>query len=386
MPEPGRVLALILAGGRSRRMGSDKPLLTLNGETLLRRAVRFWQARTEVDAVLAAVGERGHLSTSLPEGVTPVYDIYPGCGPMAGLHAAFTQTDAELLYVSAVDMPFLTAEALPPLPEGDAAVYIREGRPEPLFGAYRRTLLPALTAALEAGRYKLSDLLSLADTTYLPLPDKLRPALENINTLPDYLRALAGDPPAVCCMGWSGSGKTTFLEKLLPVLTARGLRVSVIKHDAHGFELDRPGKDTWRFRQAGAAAAAISGPNGWAVMSPEDISLAALRKKLPPCDLILVEGHKGSPLPKFEVFRAASGKPLIPGGPELFALVSDDETDTDLPRFPLADAEGLADLLQNVFLSETKKVDKTGGPYYIGSQETKYNERRNHDEHAPYLH
>lgn len=344
-----KTCALILAGGRSSRMGSDKPLLMLGGMTLLDRAARFWLAQERVGRVLAAVGSEDHLP-ELPAGVLPVYDLYPGCGPMAGLHAAFRQTDAELIYVSAVDMPYLTEAALLPAPKGDAAVYLRDGRPEPLFGVYRRSCLPALTAALEQGRRKMSALLDELRTEYHELPESCTSALENLNTRRDYLRALAGSPPAVCCMGWSGAGKTTFLEKLIPALAARGLRVAAVKHDAHGFEVDKPGKDTWRFARAGSAAAAISGPNGWAVMSPDAIALDDLLQKLPPADIILVEGHKGSPLPKLEVYRRAAGKPFIPGGAELFAVVTDDAPDADLPHFDPDDAEGAAALLCELFL------------------------------------
>jgi len=347
--------ALILAGGQSRRMGSDKSLLALDGQTLLARAVAFWQAQERIDAVLVAAGTEEHLS-DLPDGAIPIYDLFPGAGPMAGLHAAFAQTDAEVLYVSAVDMPYLTADALLPVPEGDAAVYVKDGRPDPLFGVYRRSCLPALTAALKAGRRKMSALLDTLTVEYRELPDGLASVLENLNTRADYLRALAGSPPAVCVMGWSGSGKTTFLEKLIPVLTARGLRVAVVKHDGHGFEIDKPGKDTWRFTRAGSVATAISGPNGWAVMSPEDIALGELLRKLPPADLILVEGHKLSPLPKLQVFRVAAGKPFIDGDPAVFAVATDDEPATDLPRLGLDDAEAAADLLCGIFLPGEKAV------------------------------
>lgn len=341
--------ALILAGGQSRRMGSDKSLLALDGQSLLERAVAFWRAQERIGAVLVAVGSEEHL-TSLPDGAEPVYDLFPGAGPMAGLHAAFSQTDAEALYVSAVDMPYLTADALLPVPDGDAAVYTKDGRPDPLFGVYRRSCLPALTAALKRGDRRMSALLEALDTEYRELPEGLSAVLENLNTRADYLRALAGTPPAVCVMGWSGSGKTTFLEKLIPVLTARGLRVAVVKHDGHGFEIDRPGKDTWRFTRAGSVATAISGPSGWAVMSQEDITLGELLSKLPPADLVLVEGHKLSPLPKLQVFRAASGKPFIDGDPAVFAVATDDDPPTDLPRLGLDDAEAAADLLCGIFL------------------------------------
>ena len=346
-----RVYALILCGGQSSRMGTDKAVLSLDGATLLERAAAFWAARPEVGAVLAAVGTPEH-GLSLPAGVTPLYDVFPGSGPMAGLHAGFVGSDADMLYVSAVDMPFLAGSILPPPPTGDAAVFRKNGRPDPLFGVYRRSCLPALTAALEHGQRKMSVLLETLDTEYHELPEDASAVLENLNTRADYLRALAGSPPAVCVMGWSGSGKTTFLEKLIPVLTGRGLRVAVVKHDGHGFEVDRPGKDTWRFTQAGSVATAISGPGGWALMSPEEITLRELIRRLPPADIVLVEGHKLSPLPKLQVYRAAAGKPFLDGDPAVFAVATDDDPPTDLPRLGLDDAEAAADLLCGIFLPE----------------------------------
>ena len=348
----GRVRALILCGGKSRRMGTDKTVLTLEGTTLLERAAAFWRSVPGIDAVLAAVGSADHLS-ALPEGVTPVYDLYPGCGPMAGIHAAFAQTDTELLYVSAVDMPFLRADALLPPPAGDAAVYTLQGRPEPLFAVYRRSCLAALERALREGRYKMNALLRDLDTAYIPLPEAWIPLLANLNTPADRLRALAGTPPVVVFTGWSGSGKTTFLEKLLPQLTARGLRVNLVKHDAHGFQMDKPGKDTWRFARAGAAATAISGPNGWAVLSPDRIGLEELIARLPPADLILVEGHKHSPYPKVEIHRRATGKPFIVRDGTLLAAVTDEPIDgIAAPQLGLEDVSGCAELLIRTFLPE----------------------------------
>ena len=147
--------------------------------------------------------------------------------------------------------------------------------------------------------------------------------------------------------GYSGSGKTTLLEKLIPVLTARGLRVSVIKHAHHGFDIDRPGKDSYRHREAGASEVLLACGQRWALMhelreAPEP-GLSDLLARLAPCDLVLVEGFKMEPIPKLEVFRAANGKPpLFPTRPDIVAIASDDALVTPLPVIPINDVEAMA--------------------------------------------
>ena len=115
--------------------------------------------------------------------------------------------------------------------------------------------------------------------------------------------------------GWSGSGKTTLIEQMIPRLVARGLSVSLVKHAHHQFDVDQPGKDSWRHRQAGCQEVLVSSGMRWALMhelrgSPELGVRAALRR-LSPCDLALVEGFKTEPMPKLEVWRAVLGKPLL---------------------------------------------------------------------------
>ena len=150
--------------------------------------------------------------------------------------------------------------------------------------------------------------------------------------------------------GYSGSGKTTLLEKLIPQFTARGLKVAVIKHAHHGFDIDRPGKDSYRHREAGACEVLLSCNDRWALMherrSDADVTLDELVARLAPCDLVLIEGFKQEPVPKLEVYRPENGKqPLFPGRQDIVAVASDAEVATSLPRLALDDVAGIADFV-----------------------------------------
>ena len=127
--------------------------------------------------------------------------------------------------------------------------------------------------------------------------------------------------------GWSGSGKTTLLTAVLPLLRQAGLTVSTVKHAHHGFDLDRPGKDSHRHRQAGAREVLVASDTRWALLHETEgapPTLAALLARLAPVDLVLVEGFKSHPLPKLEVHRPSLGKPpLWPGDATVAAVAAD---------------------------------------------------------------
>lgn len=140
--------------------------------------------------------------------------------------------------------------------------------------------------------------------------------------------------------GYSGSGKTTLIEKLIPLFIARKVRVSLIKHAHHTFDVDHPGKDSYRHRQAGCTEVLVTSPRRWVVMhelrgAPEP-GLGEHLEHLSPCDLVLVEGYKREAIPKLEVFRAAVGEsPLHPHDSHIVAVASDQRVDTPLPQFDL---------------------------------------------------
>ncbi len=151
--------------------------------------------------------------------------------------------------------------------------------------------------------------------------------------------------------GWSGSGKTSLLVKLIPELSGRGLRVSTVKHAHHGFDVDQPGKDSWEHRRAGAYEVMVSSARRWALMhenaaAPEP-PLAELLQHMTAVDLVLVEGFRHHPHPKLEVHRPSLGKPLLCGAdPDVVAVASDDAlTGLAVTVLPLADIAGIADFI-----------------------------------------
>lgn len=161
--------------------------------------------------------------------------------------------------------------------------------------------------------------------------------------------------PIVSIVGKSDSGKTTLIEKLIPELNQRGYKVATVKHDVHSFEVDREGKDSWRHRQAGAYCTIISSPEKIAVISStdHDATLEELRDRLvDEIDIIISEGYKNDCAPKIEIFRKdVHQEPLCTKNDNLVALVTNHHHNLDVPCFDLGDTGGLADLIEQMFLS-----------------------------------
>ena len=146
--------------------------------------------------------------------------------------------------------------------------------------------------------------------------------------------------------GYSGSGKTTLIEKVIPLLVKEGFRISLIKHAHHEFDLDHPGKDSHRHRLAGASEVLITSSNRWAMMHElRGVAEPTLEEQLAhfaPCDVVIVEGWKHHAMPKIEVHRKLSEKPLLfPDDDSVIAVASDESLATDLPQFDLDDADAV---------------------------------------------
>jgi len=156
---------------------------------------------------------------------------------------------------------------------------------------------------------------------------------------------------AIGFIGYSNSGKTTLIEKLVAIFAARGLRVAAIKHAHHGFDMDRPGKDSYRYREAGAQQVLIATAQRWALLTEtaRPATLEEVLAQLAPCDLVVVEGFRSEGnIPRIEVRRAGNAEaPLFPQDPNVIAVAADHGVDTRLPVLDLNDAAKIAAFVLN---------------------------------------
>jgi molybdopterin-guanine dinucleotide biosynthesis protein B len=150
--------------------------------------------------------------------------------------------------------------------------------------------------------------------------------------------------------GYSGSGKTTLIEKLIPIFVGKNLKVALIKHAHHEFDLDQPGKDSYRHREAGCVEVLVTSSRRWAVIhelrGEPELGLEESLKRISPCDLVLVEGFKKEPIPKIEIYRTENGKPfLYPEDSQIVAVASDGKLTITLPQLDLNQPQQIAEFI-----------------------------------------
>jgi len=162
-------------------------------------------------------------------------------------------------------------------------------------------------------------------------------------------------PPIISVVGRSGSGKTVFLEKLIDELKKRGLKVGTIKHHLHDFEIDQPGKDSWRHARAGSDTVIISSPQKLALIKRLEAEMSIdqlVRHYMRDLDLVLTEGYKTAAKQRIEVYRSEQSEGLVSAPEDLLAIVSDIRLDLAVPQFDLEDVAGVANLITRRFLSQ----------------------------------
>jgi len=356
------VTGVLLAGGKSRRMGRDKAKLTVDDRSLFTISLELLQ---RYFATVFIAGDRPDLAR---HDIPAIPDIYPGSA-LGGLHTGLKAATTDWIFVAPCDMPYpdgRIVELLLAQRNGfDAVVPRTPDGYEPVFALYHKNCLAPMEDLLRNDQFRIYDFYQRIKIRYLDaseLPVDWQRALLNINT-PEQLTAIKEKimtPPVVSIVAKSGTGKTTLLEKLIAELKSRGYRVGAIKHDAHSFSIDHEGKDSWRLTRAGADTMLITSPAQIAMVkqNPPEQELGPAETIAAYCgdlDIVLTEGFKRSSMPKIEVHRRERSATLLCRGeendPTLVAVASDEPLVLDVPLYDINDAVGLCDLIVERFLS-----------------------------------
>ncbi|MCK4509386.1 MAG: bifunctional molybdenum cofactor guanylyltransferase MobA/molybdopterin-guanine dinucleotide biosynthesis adaptor protein MobB [Desulfuromonadales bacterium] len=362
------VTGILLAGGKSRRMGYDKAHIEIGGHRLLTRSLDLL---CHYFATVLIAGDRQDL---VRPNIPAIPDIYPGSA-LGGLYTGLQSAKTDWIFVAPCDMPYPDAKILELLLRhrngADAVVPRTPAGYEPVFALYHKSCLPHMLTMLQQEQYRIYDFYQRIKVHYLDwqqMPDGWERSLLNINT-PEQLKELQLEvseqgaemsPPVVSIVAKSGTGKTTLLEKLIAEMKERGFRVGAIKHDAHSFNIDHEGKDSWRLTQAGADTMLITSPDKLTMVKQhskehEPTLAETVRTYCHDIDIVLTEGFKRSTMPKIEVHRRERSEKLLCRDegydPSLIAVASDSPLQVDVPLYDINDAKGLCDLIVERFLS-----------------------------------
>ena len=320
--DSSEISLLVIAGGRSSRMGEDKRWLELDGVSMLERLLRKAQCEPFRKRYLCveAVSERLQALAQQYE-LELLVDESAGAGPMEGLRHGLQVMPTDYALAVSCDMPLFTFAAAAPLlaaTDGTLALVAQaDGRRQPLASLYHRDLMGAFAAALASGQRKIGAVLAEASHKLVELTPA--EAFFNVNT-PADLRLVRGRlanrhrpvPLITVSAPVSNTGKTTFIERLIPQLRAAGIRAGVVKGDCHGFDVDVEGKDSWRFQQAGAESVAVVSPNGYFIQrqTEQRASLLDVANQLQGVDLVLIESRNHGTISKLSLWRGL-GEPVI---------------------------------------------------------------------------
>lgn len=365
--------AVILCGGKSTRMGQDKAGLLIGKKTFLQQ---IEENLKDADEILLSVKDR----RDYPEiGARHIEDREADKGPLMGLCSALEECSYDKVWVMSCDMPLVNWDTVQKLEhyltDGiDAVIPVdRTGKKYVLCAWYRKSTLEILKEQLESGDLKVKHMLGRLRVCYVAVEGLTDGShkFQNINTREEYQaftgqsdsisnreswgksagtavrpdKELHTDIPIVSFVAYSGTGKTTFLERLIPKLKARGLKIAIVKHDGHRFEIDHEGKDSDRFTKAGADVTGLISSEKAVLMENRQTDPEDFLKKIDGVDLILTEGFKQGPWPKIMLHRKGTGKPMPLLPEECLAVISDVEILDCENVFTLEEIEKTADFL-----------------------------------------
>jgi molybdopterin-guanine dinucleotide biosynthesis protein A len=352
-----QVTAVILAGGMARRMGGvDKGWMELNGKPLIRHVLDKVQPQVHSCLINANRSLDAYGTLSLPVVCDLEGDFQ---GPLMGIATGLFHANTDWVLFFPCDSPYLPDDLVERMlvqaKDGAEIVVAHDGnRIQPVVSLIKRELLDSLQATLAEGERKIDRWYAIHNMVTADFSDH-KEAFINVNRRDD-LAELQQMPKLLGFAAWSGTGKTTLLKQLIPMLKEQGVRVGVIKHAHHKFDVDHPGKDSYELRKAGADQMLISSGKRWALMVEEDQgdrpSLMHMISRLDHSllDLVLVEGFKQDPFPKIELHRTVMNRELMHGEDENIIAFATDEPvsmQRDIPVLDINNPQAILSFIQN---------------------------------------
>lgn len=301
---------LVVAGGKSSRLGTDKRFVSVGGVQMLENILRK-ASKQNFAEIFLCVEENLQALSILAEkfGAKLLIDEFKDCGAMSGIANGLKNIKTDFALAISADMPFFDFEILKSITNFDsqAIIPISGGKRQMLAAFYHRELANLFLNELLRGQRKIFAAIKKIPHKFAEIP--FEEAFFNVNTRADLILArgraenLTRKPIISIVAPESGTGKTTFIEKLVKILSAQGISVGVVKSDAHVFNLDVEGKDSWKFQSAGAKSVAVVSPNGYFLVERvENQNFLSLAEKMN-VDLILTESRTKNIFPTISLWR-----------------------------------------------------------------------------------
>ncbi len=345
----------ILAGGNSSRMGTDKALVRIGNERIIDRLSKELGDFPEI--MVSAGRNRSYEAL----GLKTVYDENTGAGPMEGIRQILLGSDNEYVFICAADMPFIKKELVEYMAgyicsDYDCYVIADDEHIHPLCAIYKKSAVCVIEELLAQKKYRLREIFSRIPTKYITIKQTVfeEKILRNINTREELFEARK--PLVFCVSGFSDSGKTGLIERLINEFINDGMSVGVIKHDGHDCFSDIPGSDTQRFAAAGAVCTAVFSGRRYSLSfnSTEDADELIRKMESPGSlpDVIIIEGLKASRYPKVEVVRQKICDHSVSPPDTLICIATDciSPSSVKVPVFSPDDAKGIFLCVKEFFM------------------------------------
>lgn len=350
--------ALILAGGRGRRMGGcNKGNLIYNESTFLQKIVSSLSDYSDISVSL------NRDQTLDLDGISVVYDTYDDIGPLSGIYEGLKLAKEEKyldIFLAPCDCPNLTKDLISYINEFNAQEYDaiivkdKDGGIHPLLGIYKTSLLPLVKEAIANKDYKVRNLFKKINIKYVSLVhtnfDDVK-VLKNINTHKDYQELIEEETRVILAVsGIKNSGKTTIIENLVSRFKEKGIKVGTLKHDGHDFQMDNLGSDTDRHFKAGACKSMIfSNSKLMFIEDQKNVDLNYILSFFKDCQLVFLEGFKKTNLPKIEVVRKDISTLPAANRENLLFYVTDVESVIKDPSVKSVDIDDVEDIFNHIY-------------------------------------